>query len=776
MLRRTTDGEKPSGALEELSDKRITWMEQRINSSLKLKPAEMKKLTETEEYRQILLEFLDQPDKRSVFIVGTASGSYAVVNNEVDVALKGSIAIRRKCFYFLKSKREKIADEKSIAASVSCGDVCADLLQSFHHFAERIVLPLLQDRANRGSVPEISHHFLMEHTHDFLSQSLMTYGRSRGLTILPIPPMRLPRKIAPETVDKEVAAQLEGAVVQWSASIRAAMAAAPEDLPALLGRPAGPLDELNFWKAKRDDLAQLQGQLSRPFIAKTTVYLRLVQSSYYQGFNALSLELTNALQEAAENYSYLKPLGQLFEQINAATPSHLVLDDLVEKNVFREIFHLLFVAWCHSSTFSSVHRMVHLISCIANDLISNVRESINVQDVFQQDADDVAKVICSVLNVCGEFKRAFFFYKAKSAKELQRPWRFQNTALFKRLDDFLERCHDLLDIIETSGLFFRLATARIGGSASIELSNEIEAIQAKYTKAFAALQNANYDMLDIADTRFERDYNTFRSAVGLLEQQLAVVMSKAISDTNAVSEVFKVVDTFDGFTSRPIVHQEWADRQAKVLEEWHQDLLEVRSILQAHKESPVVLRNLPFTVSTILWAEALSSRISAPYSRIMDLSKSILESPKGDEALRLYELLRSQLKQHVHSSYDTWASSVGQMSTEKLHTKLVARCEDGQLAVNFDPLLVRTLREASYFDTLATDNEDVFVIPPSSSDAESPKRKPPKSSSQAGLRVHDRQQHGARPPCVREGARQLGAGTGPVESHEGDDRFGVENQ
>ena len=67
--------------------------------------------------------------------------------------------------------------------------------------------------------------------------------------------------------------------------------------------------------------------------------------------------------------------------------------------------------------------------------------------------------------VCGTFKSIYFDYKSRANNEVpNNPWRIQNTALFPRLDSFLERCHDLLDLCKTVVQFQKLEKIEIGGN------------------------------------------------------------------------------------------------------------------------------------------------------------------------------------------------------------------------------------------------------------------------------------------------------------------------
>lgn len=56
----------------------------------------------------------------------------------------------------------------------------------------------------------------------------------------------------------------------------------------------------------------------------------------------------------------------------------------------------------------------------------------------------------------------YFEYRAKSKVQCEdNPWKFQNTSLFQRLDAFLERCHDMMDMMSTCVQVSR--AAQLGG-------------------------------------------------------------------------------------------------------------------------------------------------------------------------------------------------------------------------------------------------------------------------------------------------------------------------
>ena len=701
---RRTEGASGGGGLDEVVDKRVTWLEQKATAALRLKQADAKRLFDNDDHRALLLEFLDQADRRSVFIVGNANG-YAVMSSEKDAVGHKPLEYKRKVFFFLKLRKERIVDDKALASGgcVTFGDLTPDVLQALQFIVKGVVMPLVSSAAvlNAANVPPVSRRTLVDYTHDFYSETIKTVGRHHHLTMLPRPNLALPRSIHASdiengTIDRPLIHGLEKTLVNWAELIRDAVDASPESLPQLLQRHPGPMDEVSFWEQKTVNLKQLEAQLCTPYAGKMLVILKLCGSTYYEPFNALIFEVHEALAESTDVHRFLKPLVEVFELMNVASANHQSVKSLAESNTFRRLFCLLYAVWCHCPKFSTVGRMVHLISLCVNDIIDVARESITVQDVFASDTEEIYKTLTTTLVHLGEFKNAFFFYKAVSVKEHQRPWRFQNTALFKRLDMFLERIHDLLDLVETATLFGRLANLRVGGVAGVEQCAEIDQLQAHFMLHFNELQAATYDMLDIDDPRFERDYNKFQQRVTEAERHLAAVLSRSLND-NLVSlpNSFKVVDSFDGFTDRVVAQHEWSAHQPHVLAVWRHDLLTVQEEFVSQKDHPPELPNTPPTSGALVWANSLLQRVQVAHPRMLELGKHVLKTDSAEETFRLFEALRNNLRSFMQSTYEAWASNVGGLSMERLRSFLLLRAPPPPAAGTSTALATTSSRGAS---------------------------------------------------------------------------------
>jgi dynein heavy chain len=113
-------------------------------------------------------------------------------------------------------------------------------------------------------------------------------------------------------------------------------------------------------------------------------------------------------------------------------------------------------------------RLVVLMREICNALITQACSFLSGKQLFQlieedEAAEGVSK-LKTILRVCGAFKATYFDYRDTANAECpSNQWRIQNNALFMRLDSFLERVHDILDLTQTIMQFRCVCVGRGGG-------------------------------------------------------------------------------------------------------------------------------------------------------------------------------------------------------------------------------------------------------------------------------------------------------------------------
>lgn len=107
--------------------------------------------------------------------------------------------------------------------------------------------------------------------------------------------------------------------------------------------------------------------------------------------------------------------------------------------------------------------MAVVLQEICNDVIEQARNIIQPTELFGAEPEEAAERIRTALKVCESFKSAYLNVKAKTATT-KRPWNFEGKSIFGRLDAFMARGQDVLDLFQTIIEFNKLEKIEIGGT------------------------------------------------------------------------------------------------------------------------------------------------------------------------------------------------------------------------------------------------------------------------------------------------------------------------
>ncbi|CAB1108137.1 unnamed protein product [Ectocarpus sp. CCAP 1310/34] len=420
----------------------------------------------------------------------------------------------------------------------------------------------------------------------------------------------------------------------------------------------GPLEELDFWEQKAADLNGIFAQLQSVRVRKILRYLDRNKSTYSTPFAKLCKEAFLARSEANDTNRYLRPLRPWLQRLEA----EIVPENL--PGLYRPALHMLLLVWKSSGYYNTSTRLV----------------------VF-------------VREVLGNFKSTYFDYKAKAAVQCpSNPWRVQNNAVFARMDAFLERCHDVLDLTVTIAQFQKLGNLEVGGTKGKVLTTSISQIHLDFGLAVDAVKNVDYDVMDLdAAGAFESSYQTFRLSVKSLERRLASVLTQAFDDCPTLRGRFRLLDCFSDLVHRPAIAEELQRKHANMVQDFATEVGAVKQLFIKQNEDPPIANNLPPVAGALTWSRGLLERVSLPMSKITEFDNKVLATEEARELVKAYTLLVGQLADFENQNIEAWGASIQASIEAKLKNPLLVREADRLLRVNFDPLLVRLLREVKYF-------------------------------------------------------------------------------
>jgi dynein heavy chain len=136
-----------------------------------------------------------------------------------------------------------------------------------------------------------------------------------------------------------------------------------------------------------------------------------------------------------------------------------------------------------------------------------------------------------------------------------------------------------------------------------------------------------YDIMDIEKRMFDDDFYKFRQSIKGLERRLASILSQAFDDSDTIVGKFKLLDSFEGLLTRPIIQDELEKKHITLLELYKQDLKTVGAIFMEGKalvdkvdERAPISNNLPPITGALNWTTGLLERISEPMDKLSILS------------------------------------------------------------------------------------------------------------------------------------------------------------
>lgn len=410
-----------------------------------------------------------------------------------------------------------------------------------------------------------------------------------------------------------------------------------------------------------------------------------------------------ARQEANENCKYLSTLKELFNQLLDPARD---LPQLAEP--FVGIMHTILLIWTYSQYYNTPSRLVVLIREICNAIISQCVNQVDKETIFSaikgEQPKEAYDKLAQALDVCSKFKDAYFEYKAKANNQ----WKITTNALFVRLDAFSERCQDMMHLTHTIIQFTKLEKIEIGSTKGKALTDSVKQIHEEFTEEVEKFTALEYEIMDIEQRQFDDDFFQFRCRIKELERRLASVLTQGFDDCDTIIAKFKLLDSFEGLLNRAIIQDELEKKHITLLELYKQDLktvqsifLEGKALIEKNDERAPISNNMPPIAGSLDWTLGLLERIGEPMDRLSQLSQAIREREEYKDVQKLYASLCKHLKEFELFKIKQWEASVEENTEEKLNQFLLVKEEsdtipEGILSVNFDPVLVRLLREVKY--------------------------------------------------------------------------------
>ncbi|CAF0814718.1 unnamed protein product [Didymodactylos carnosus] len=643
----------------------------------------------TDEIHRIIREYLSDPELRLLcFYIDRVTGltaEYRVPTNPFSHLL-----------YFMKNQSMRIVEKEQFVRDVQFGNFGGKHFSSLLRLMSGLYAPLF---FGNKMWPETIKNDFSAQLHRFLATLTDIRWRMEGITKLYIPKEGL--DVEPEVAakDKELVQRLESAMVHWSRQLKDV---SNSQDASIVDENSGPLEEIEFWKARSQDLMGISKQLDQPAIKQITHILQLAKSSYLAQFLKLADQLQSNTKRADNNLSFLMALKDPCHELADAKPSEI-------GRLLPKIVQLIRVIWINSEFYNRPELLTALFRKLSNEVIRRCTAAINLDKIFDGYILSSQKTLNECIECCQQWQEVYNNAQRLHEKFSVKGWRLDKTTIFAQIEAFIQRCRDLLDLCECQMHFPRWEEGTktqlpiFGGQRGPAINRMLTEIETAFDKHLQELRKVQHTILNVKATTWHEDYNRFRSAVKDLEVMMTNVITFAFDAVKTVEQGVEVLDVFTHLNSREAIRRTLDKKTVELYNIFKNVLQNIQSIISTSAIAQSLDRYHPHYAGAAFWARNLKRRVERMMS-FLNMAHFLPSVGVSNDARTQYEHVKQALDDFILKQYKEWSYHIENDPAKKLETQLIKRVNDeGYLQANFDPLLLKLFQEVKYWERLGFD-------------------------------------------------------------------------
>uniref|UniRef100_A0A4W3JPZ5 Dynein axonemal heavy chain 11 n=1 Tax=Callorhinchus milii TaxID=7868 RepID=A0A4W3JPZ5_CALMI len=571
-------------------------------------------------------------------------------------------------------------------------------------FFPQVLVPVLSNKRNHRTWTHFISQDIDRHVENLKSKVYVVKGQVMGQTLLPIPSITL---VTGHSIywlgryDRTIIHPIETMVIKWTHQIREVLKKDSAD-PLLQGLNPGPKTELDFWKARKENLMCVNKQLETPVVQKMAKILEKTESSYFPTFKETLQDVRDALVEAQDIELHLRPLQRHVNIMQDTEFSKLLV-------FIPALFHTICLIWSHSQYYCVPARIIVILQEFCNLLIEQARTYLSPEDILNAEMEESLEHVQISIKIFKNYKDCFLKHKEKLGNYYKKQqdiksWDFPLQMVFMRFDRFLDRQIQIEDLFVTTLEFQKLEKLEFGGIKGKILSDQISTMNNEFLEYCKIFKESTYDPLDYNSMDFEKDYSDFKQKIMDFERRVGTILSAAFKDCSGLETAFKLLAVSGVFLERPAIVDIFSPNYFTILKMFGQELDRCKFLYDRHveqKSAGMLNKNMPETSGHLKWAKELKERIQTPWSNFKFIHQLSLEGPEAALVYQKYMEMLTLLDEYEERIYSSWTSGVHKICQFNLDQPLVKRnAKNGILSVNFDPQLVAVLREVKYLQVL----------------------------------------------------------------------------
>eukprot|EP00760_Papus_ankaliazontas_P032316 PhM_4_TR5746/c0_g1_i1/m.34437/K10408/DNAH; dynein heavy chain, axonemal len=759
-----------------MSDARMVWLEKRAVSTYRCRAAEFRQSVVNEDEHMVVAGFLDTEAEMTLFVayapgVGfTFSLTAFPYGEELDAAAaehmsdhQRNVLLKvRKLLLFLRTAKGMKLTPDNMHTGLAFMDLAPSPLDSIARLMEHVQAPFVQFYPTRTATSVTSvRRELSARVQRVRSTLHVSMGLASGHTNLILPPCDIVNEssallLLPPGGARGMLHELESTVLQWTHQCKESVLVLDPNEDSEVVKREGCLGILQHWQQKARDLLHVNKQLHSDVVCHTMYVLRHFRSSFADILRQTQQEVNEALELTERIVAWLVPFTKTFENFSRTHKNGLPLTDIMnESNTFlQDALLMVYLLWRYSAEASTTDRLTLILRCMTSDLIHMAARYLRLSDLAEGAPPiEVITRLTNALRVLGQFKFHYFTLRNKMCEEedlgdidilidvggggggdsasasnntktnhnftplTMRSWRVQHEFIFHNLDIFLERCFDLLNILETDFVLQRVHSVDIGELQAVDFNAEVNTMYSRFRSRNATVLKICSEGLILCfdDRSVETQLSSLAQTVRDVEHSLISILQKITSTTSSLTTIFRFLDCFDLLLERPRMSNVRAQQQELLSGIWLEELRGIMHSFLKHKDAiPVPYTNMYPPVSAFLyWCLHLMQRAEEPKQRMARVLGSDV-NPTSVKPFEFLETLHEQILAACGVVYQRWSETIPVVVEQSMHKNLLVRTthvDSSAVVVNIDATFMQVFDEVRLITTLNDNNNCAAYFP-----------------------------------------------------------------
>lgn len=669
----------------------VSWMEQRLEL-LGLPKSTWNK----ESFNDCLPIFVGGYGPKTLSIVKKDNVCICSDNIERDVKDDGF------CAYFLKTNYDMLNLE-NVNKEIQYGSVGGKGLSLI--VFERVMKGLVEKQISQNN--ELTGHF-----HRCMATLTDTVHFADGRTVLYCPDFEY-TSVAEAAQDKERLQIMESIVIHWTRQIKDVVNTHDSSASA---ETSGPLDEIEFWKGRAQDLIGIQKQLEGLKVRRIIEVLKYAKSNYIGPFQTLTQQIVERAAESNDNLKFLESIRNQCTALRQIEPDKIVA-------ILPELLTRIRLIWSLSTFYNDNDHVCGILRKVSNEIIRRFRTHIDVMEILNGDVEFSIGRLREAISCGMEWKNMYH----KTVKSISRQknrygrvWEIDDASIFAQIDAFVQRCRDLIEVCESQMQFVRKSAEtkgnpgpvpQFGGTKAQEIVDGINGIEESFEHHIDRLRKLDYDVLDVKVSRWHDDYNVFKNDVKDLEVMFTNVINAAFEHNATVSEGVVLVETFYRLAKRDTIMRCVERKATETNSMFLRQVQTIRSEFELSRLSPPLRPHEPQFAGSALWAHSLAVLVKKSFESLERL-RNVLSERESEESREAYSALSSVIQDFKNARYNVWLEDLNNKARDnglqmRLEKPLLRRLADengqvskvgSEIVCNFDEDLLCLFSEVSYWE------------------------------------------------------------------------------